>query len=135
LIQVMFYMSNHSNAACDFVCILCQVHEHVDDASVSIRGRVKKYPSSTRLTTETTAGPCAVELGRMMATDLSSRPRKAVGSGMIRFVWNSSAAPEAPVLEVAAPASVPTLQLQGRNLEAISEDKRGFVAETEGAGL
>lgn len=131
----MFYVSIRSNAAGDFVCLLCQVHEHVDDASVSIGGRVKKQPvfnkaehGGNRPTLRCRSwaddgyGPkLPVEKERWFRHDqirleLISRARGAsIRSCSARFCSGAAT--------------------QGRNLEAISEDKRGLVAETEGAGL
>src|SRR5205823_14798341 len=51
----------------------------------------RNSPSSTKLTTEATAPPCAVDVGRIMETGPSFAFRNNVGSGMIRLVWKSSA--------------------------------------------
>src|ERR1043166_4432823 len=60
----------------------------------------RKSPSFAKLTTDATAPPCCMEVGRIMATGPSFGSRNTVGSGMIKFVWNSSAMvePVAPVL-------------------------------------
>src|SRR5215467_7201007 len=58
----------------------------------------RKSPSFTKLATEATAPPCGVDVGRMIETGPSLGSRNSVGSGMIKFVWNLSAAPAAPVL-------------------------------------
>ena len=61
---------------------------------------LRNKPSLAKLTTEATAPPCCVEVGRMIETGPSFASRNTVGSGMIRLVWNSSATfgPVAPVL-------------------------------------
>src|SRR3984893_3342354 len=88
-----------------------------------------KSPSSTKLLTADTAPPPPASLvGRIMDTGPNFEFRKIVGSGMIRLVWNRSAAGTPSTVVLPVLGSIPLLRSGNDRFSLVSLQCGAFHA-------